>query len=169
MSDPFNIAALSGAQNQDREHLSSTENATQPSDTNMSFADKHKAVLDIGIRLHKAQENLTETEFKELVDLLYEYRHLFITDENSIPAANLPHVKIPMLDNKPVRRPPYKLDPELDAQLHVELSKWRKAGVLQPTTSAYYSPVFLIKKPPAPNAPPGTKVFPFNRGLPLFK
>jgi hypothetical protein len=54
-----------------------------------------------------------------------------------------------MLDDKPVRRRPYKLDPELDAQLHVELSKWRKAGILEPTTSVYSSPVFLIKNPPA--------------------
>jgi hypothetical protein len=61
-----------------------------------------------------------------------------------------------MLDNKPVRRPPYKLDPELDAQLHVELSKWRKAGILEPTTSVYSSPIFLIKNPP-PNAVPSTR------------
>jgi hypothetical protein len=78
------------------------------------------------------------------------------SDESDIPPSNLPPVQIPMLDNRPVRRPPYKLDPELDAQLHVELSKWRKAGILEPSTSAYSSPVFLIKNPPAPNALPGT-------------
>jgi hypothetical protein len=147
-SDPFNIAALNGAQDHNLDNISFSENAAQPSNTNLSFEAKHKAVLDTGIRLHSAQEKLNSTEFRELVDLLYEYRHLFITDENDIPPSNLPPVKIPILDNRPVRRPPYKLGPELDAQLHVELSKWRKAGILEPTTSAYSSPVFLIKNPP---------------------
>jgi hypothetical protein len=147
-SDPFNIAALNGAQNHDLDSTSPTNNEAQSKSPTLSFEDKQQAVLDTGIKLQNAQEKLDSTEFRELVDLLYEYRHLFITDENNIPASTLPPVRIPMLDHKPVRRPPYKLDPELDAQLHLELSKWRKAGILEPTTSVYSSPVFLIKTPP---------------------
>jgi hypothetical protein len=154
-SDPFNIAALNGAQNHDLDSSSPSDNKVQSTGTDPPFEDKQKAVLNTGIKLHSAQEKLTATEFRELVDLLYEYRHLFITDESNIPASTLPPVRIPMLDNKPVRRPPYKLDPELDAQLHAELSKWRKAGILEPTTSVYSSPVFLIKKSPPPGALPG--------------
>jgi hypothetical protein len=150
----FNIAALNGAQNHDLDSMSPSDNKVQSTGIDLSFEDKQKAVSDTGIKLHSAQEKLTNTEFRELVDLLYEYRQLFITDESNIPASTLPPVRIPMLDNKPVRRPPYKLDPELDEQLHVELSKWRKAGILEPTTSAYSSPVFLIKKLLAPGALP---------------
>jgi hypothetical protein len=147
-SDPFKKAALNGAQNHDLDNTSLTDNEAQSNSSTLSFEDKQKAVLDTGIELHSAQEKLTSTEFRELVDLLYEYRQLFITDESNIPASTLPPVRIPMLDNKPVRRSPYKLNLELDAQLHIELLKWRKAGILEPTTSAYSSPVFLIKNPP---------------------
>lgn len=57
------------------------------------------------MRLQSAQK-LNDTEFRELVDLLYEYRQFFITDENNIPLSNLPPVKIPMIDDMPVRRQP---------------------------------------------------------------
>lgn len=84
---------------------------------------------------------------------IYHYRHLFIMNDD-IPLSNLPPVKIPMRDIKPVRVKPYKMSPELTDLLHKELTKWRKAEIVEATTSPFSSPVFLLKKPAPLNAPP---------------
>jgi hypothetical protein len=46
----------------------------------------------------------------------------------------------------------------MDDLLHKELLKWKKAGVVEATTSAFSSPIFLLKKPVPPNAPKDYKV-----------
>jgi hypothetical protein len=63
-----------------------------------------------------------------------------------------------MKDMTPVRVKPYKLSPEMDDLLHKELLKWKKAGVVESTTSAFSSPIFLLKKPVPPDAPKDYKV-----------
>jgi hypothetical protein len=64
LSDPFNIAALNGAQNHDLDSISPSDNKAQSTGTDLSFEDKQKAVLDTGIKLHSAQEKLTSTDFR---------------------------------------------------------------------------------------------------------
>jgi hypothetical protein len=120
--------------------------------TNIAFSDKLDAVTATGLKLQQAQQRLEPAQFEELIDLLYRYKHLFtVTDD--IPLSTLPAVRIPMKDMTPVRVKPYKLSPEMDDLLHKELLKWKKAGVVESTTSAFSSPVFLLKKPAPPNAP----------------
>jgi hypothetical protein len=150
VSDPFNRAALNGAQNQ--MVANSSAMGEHPSVTNIAFSDKFDAVTATGLKLYQAQKRLEPAQFAELVDLLYRYKHLFtVTDD--IPLSRLPPVRIPMKDMTPVRVKPYKLSPEMDDLLHKELSKWKNAGVVESTTSAFSSPVFLLKKPAPPNAP----------------
>jgi hypothetical protein len=124
--------------------------------TTIAFNDKLDAVTATGLNLQQARQRLSPAQFEELIDLLYRYKHLFITTDD-IPLSNLPPVRIPMKDMTPVRVKPYKLSPEMDDLLHKELLKWRKAGVVEPTTSPFSSPVFLLKKPAPPNAPKGYK------------
>jgi hypothetical protein len=154
VSDPFNRAALNGVQNQAPAHSSAT--SEHPSVTTIAFSDKLDAVTATGLNLQQARQRLNPAQFEELIDLLYRYKHLFITTDD-IPLSNLPPVRIPMKDMTPVRVKPYKLSPEMDDLLHKELLKWRKAGVDEPTTSPFSSPVFLLKKPAPPNAPKGYK------------
>jgi hypothetical protein len=71
-----------------------------------SHEDKIAAIKAVGLQVNSTKEGLKEQEFKELVSLLYEYKHLLITDDGDIPLSNLPLVKIPLLDNKPVRIKP---------------------------------------------------------------
>jgi hypothetical protein len=154
VSDPFNRAALNGVQNQAEAHSSAT--GEHPSVTTIAFSDKLDAVTATGLNLQQARQRLNPAQFEELIDLLYRYKHLFTTTDD-IPLSNLPPVRIPMKDMTPVRVKPYKLSPEMDDLLHKELLKWRKAGVVEPTTSPFSSPVFLLKKPAPPNAPKGYK------------
>jgi hypothetical protein len=154
VSDPFNRAALNGVQNQALAHSSAT--GEQPSVTTIAFSDKLDAVTATGLNLQQARQRLNPAQFEELIDLLYRYKHLFITTDD-IPLSNLPPVRILMKDMTPVRVKSYKLSPEMDDLLHKELLKWRKAGVVEPTTSSLSSPIFPLKKSVPPNAPKGYK------------
>jgi hypothetical protein len=150
VSDPFNRAALNGAQNQAETNSAATRE--HPSGTTITFSDKLDAVTATGLKLQQARQRLKPAQFAELIDLLYRYKHLF-TATDHIPLSNLPAVRISMKDMTPVRVKPYKLSREMNDLLHKELLKWKKAGVVEPTTSAFFSPIFLLKKPAPPNAP----------------
>jgi hypothetical protein len=141
-SDPFNAAALRGDQNSNASYLSAVGEHPDSNETVTSLEDKIEAIKAVGLQVDSAKKRLKEQEFKELVSLLYEYKHLFITDDADIPLSNLPPVKIPLLDDKPVRIKPYRLPPLMDAELNRQVSKLCQAGVMEPTTSPYSSPIF---------------------------
>jgi hypothetical protein len=62
-----------------------------------------------------------------------------------------PPVKIPLLDDKPGR-----IKPLMDAELNRQVSKPCQAGVMEPTISPYWSPIFLVRKPNPPETPANT-------------
>jgi hypothetical protein len=82
-----------------------------------SQEDKIKAIKAAGLQVDLARKRLSEQEFKELVSLLCECKHLFITDDVDIPLSNLPPVNIPLLDDKPVRIKPHRIPPLMDTEL----------------------------------------------------
>jgi hypothetical protein len=131
VSDPFNRAALNGVQSQAPAHLSAT--GEQPSVNTIAFNDKLDAVTAMGLNLQQARQRLSPAQFEELIDLLHQYKHLFITTDD-IPLSNLPTVRIPMKVMTMVRVKPYKLSPEIDDLLHKKLLKWRKAEVVESIT-----------------------------------
>jgi hypothetical protein len=152
-SDPFNVAALRGDQNRKASYLTTAGEQLDSSQTATTQEDKIKAINEVGLQLDSAKKRLKVHEFDELVSLLYEYKHLFITDDADIPLSNLPPVKKPLLDDKPVRIKPYRLPPLMDAELNRQVSKLRQSGILEPTCSPYSSPIFLVRKPSPPGAP----------------
>jgi hypothetical protein len=156
-SDPFNVAALRGDQIRNAAYLAAIDAQQDSNKTTITQEDKIKAVNEVGLQLDAAKKRLEEHEFDELVSLLYEYKHLFITDDADIPLSTLPAVRIPLLDHRPVRIKPYKLPPLLDAELNRQLSKLCHSGILEPSCSPYSSPVFLVRKPRPPGAPPQTE------------
>jgi hypothetical protein len=157
-SDPFNVAALRGDQIRNAAYLAAIDAQQDSSKTTITQEDKIKAINEVGLQLDAAKKRLKEHEFDELVSLLYEYKHLFITDDADIPLSSLPPVKIPLLDDRPVRIKPYRLPPLMDAELNRQLSKLCQSNILEPSCSPYSSPVFLVRKPrPPPRAPPQTE------------
>jgi hypothetical protein len=146
-SDPFNVAALRGDQIRKASYLSAVGEQQDSSKTATTQEDKIKAISEVGLQLDAAKKRLKEHEFDELVSLLYDYKHLFITDDADIPLSNLPPVKIPLLDDTPVRIKPYRLPPLMDAELNRQVSKLCQSGILEPSCSPYSSPIFLVRKP----------------------
>ena len=151
LSDPFNRDAFAGKQ---RERADFINNIAHHDPSLKScdrldatpLADKLTAISDTGLDITQAQKRLTATEFAQLVDLIFQYRHLFITDDSQLQRANLPEIHIPLTDNIPVRTKPYRLPPVLEAELNKQLCKLREAGILEDSTSPYSSSVFLVRK-----------------------
>jgi hypothetical protein len=139
---------IKGDQNNNASYLSAVGEHPDSNETVISYEDKIEAIKAVGLQVDSAKKRLKEQEFKELVYLLYEYKHLFITDDADIPLSNLPSVKVPLLDDKPVRIKPYRLPPLMDAELNRQVSKLCQAGVMEPTTSLYSSPIFLVPGTP---------------------
>jgi hypothetical protein len=149
---------LRGDQNRKASYLSAVGEQRDSSKTATTQEDNIKAINEVGLQLDSAKKRLKEHEFDELVSLLYEYKHLFITDDVDMPLSNLPPVKIPLLGNKSVRIKPYRLPPLVDAELNRQVSKLCKAGVMELTCSPYSSPIFLVRKPSPPGAPSQTGI-----------
>jgi hypothetical protein len=155
-SDSFDAAAISGDQNSNASYLSAIGEHPDSNETVISHEDKIEAIKAVVLQLDSAKKRLKEQEFKELVSLLFEYKHLFITDDTDTPLLNSPPVKIPLLDDKPVIIKPYRLPPLMDAELNRQVSKLCQAGVMEPTTSPYSLPIFLVRKPNPPGTPSNT-------------
>jgi hypothetical protein len=157
-SDPFNVAALRGDQIRNAAYLAAIDAQQDSSKTTITQEDKIKAVNEVGLQLDAAKKRLEEHEFDELVSLLYEYKHLFITDdEKTYHCHPHPPPKIPLLDDRRVPIKPYRLPPLMDAELNRQLSTLCHSGVLEPSCSPYSSPVFLVRKPRPLGAPPQTE------------
>ena len=60
--------------------------------------------------------------------------------------TNLIEYKINLSDNKVIRLPPYKLSPPKMEVMRNQINKLLEQGVIEPSTSPYSSPAFLVPK-----------------------
>ena len=151
LNDPFDRDALDGMHHARADFINSIHQPAASSTTDnpvdaTPLTDKIKAITDTCLDIQQANERLAAYELAQLVDLLFQYRHLYITDDSQLERANLPKIPIPLSDSIPVRTKPYRLPPVLEAVLNKQLSKLRVAGILEHSTSPYYSSVLLVRK-----------------------
>ncbi len=157
MNDEFNQRAL---QQRPRAHhvtaIHTISQAHRANDTHLTFADKRKALEDRGLNFNDCM--LNDSDFEQLCDLLYDYRHLFITHETDLPESKLPLVTIPLKDNIPVRQQQFRLPPTMAKELQNRLDQLEQAGILEQSTSPYNSPTFLVRKFSKPGDPPSYRL-----------
>ena len=72
---------------------------------------------------------------------MYQYRHLFITDDSQLQIANLPPLHIPLLHKKPLRSKPYRLAPEMEVELKQHIEELRKAGIVSECFSVVFADI----------------------------
>ncbi len=108
--DPFNKAALQHQQGRAPSLISAmTEqiHSTVTSSSQISLEETLKAINATGLKLDQAKAKLSSEDFEQLIALLYEYRHLFISDDSQLTRSRLPEASIPLLNEKPVKLKPY--------------------------------------------------------------
>jgi len=82
--------------------MTSSDNNTNSNDAQqLSTQQKRDILQQRGINFDDCM--LTTTDFATLIDLLYTWKHLFITDELELPPAVLPPVEIKLQDETPIR------------------------------------------------------------------
>jgi transposase InsO family protein len=97
-----------------------------------------------------AYGHLTDAQFAQLQDLLFEFADIFAVSDVSLgcvpPDKGIYH-KIPTGDAAPVTQRPYKLSHHESCWLQGELERLLAIGVIRPSQSAWMSPVVLVPKP----------------------
>ena len=111
----------------------------------ITLNEKYNVLKTIGLNLDECK--ISPSQKDQLVDLLFEYRDCF--DTENLPTEPIPGFEhtIKLKDNTPVYRRQYKNRIDINAALEVKVAEMLKAGVIEKTISSYNSPALLISKP----------------------
>ena len=110
----------------------------------ITHEDKVTKLQNLGISFEKTELGIDD--FEKLISVVYEYRELFDTSVEILPASTLPKMTINLTDEKPFRTPQYRLSPAMQTEVNNQCQKLLKAQIIRPSTSPYNSPVIIIKK-----------------------
>ncbi|CAF2081570.1 unnamed protein product [Rotaria magnacalcarata] len=86
-------------------------------------------------------------ERKEIEDLLFKYKTVFSKTEYT-SGADLPSMRIDMLNNIPIYVPQFKIDKTLIKEIEVITEEMLANGLLEASSSPYNSPVMFVRKRP---------------------
>ncbi len=162
LNDEFNVAAISRLDDKCM-HFDSSHQA--PLASPVKHEQKVVELQQRGLNFAQTKANLTSEQFTALIDLLYESKTLFISDDSELGEANLPPIHIYLSDEKPVRARPHKLPPHMDAELNSQLLKMKRDGILEDSCSPFSSPVLLVRKAGKPGNPPAYRLVTDFRNL----
>jgi len=91
---------------------------------------------------------LSETQRKELMDLLKEFQDVF-TDVPGL--TTLGEHSITVTTDEPIHSKPYPVPHAMQDTVDTELETMLRMGIIEPSTSAYASPVLIVRKPDGTN------------------
>ena len=125
------------------------DNPTDPSCVVCSVGDVSTASLDssyVNNLLASSNCDLSVAQRDQLEQLLLQYRHLFCPTGDFQPTTNLVSHSIETGSTSPIRQAPRRVSPHLFGTVTAELDKMLDAGVIQPSSSPWASPVVLVSK-----------------------
>lgn len=112
--------------------------------------DQVDPIEDIVIQLALVQEHLVESVQDEvqpeIAQLLKQFALVF-TKPTALPPERSCDHRIPLIPGAhPVNIRPYRYPPALKDEIEKQVSEMIKMGIIQPSSSAFSSPVLLVKK-----------------------
>lgn len=83
-------------------------------------------------------------------DVIDQFTHLF-AEPSSLPPRQACDHKIPLVQGaQPVAVRPYRYSPALKSEMESQVTDMLQSGLIQPSTSAFSSPVLLVRKKMVP-------------------
>jgi hypothetical protein len=140
LNDPFNKAVLMPKTNS-----AQNEPKTEDQQENRPpHAERLKYLQQIGLKFDNP--NLSTEQLEQLTELLYDYREIFCSEVSQLPVSKLEPYKIELKDNVVVRRKRYPMSLQNEEILDKYCDEMIKAGICEKSTSAYNSPILLLRK-----------------------
>ena len=95
---------------------------------------------------HRSREGLAPRDQGHLRDLLEEYQDIFSTEGKQLGKTSLVQHTISTGSHRPIKQPPWRAPLGQEEIVQEELDKMLRLGVIEPSSSAWASPVVLVKK-----------------------
>jgi hypothetical protein len=94
----------------------------------------------------RSSTHLSESEKQDLINTLFKYQDVFSKSSDDIGHTNLVQHSINTRNTAPIRQPPRRLPLGKRQTEKEEIEKMLKRGVIEPSNSAWASPVVLVTK-----------------------
>ena len=130
-----NICSDPASENNNRPQLERISSSSMSSNTSLS---------DLGLKCQS--EHLSEAENNKLKQFLEANVDLFAKSLFDLPGTDLVTHAIHTTDEIPVRQRAYRHSPTAKIEIDRQVKEMLKAGIIEPSTSLYASPVVLVKK-----------------------
>jgi O-acetyl-ADP-ribose deacetylase (regulator of RNase III) len=116
-------------------------NDKQENNIKQKIADNEGTLFSISPDLNITQHN-------QVVKLLTEFKHIFITDASKLKPANITPCTIKLKNNysEPKFNAPHRVSPQQREELKIQIDKLLEAGIVKPIISKFAAPAFLVKK-----------------------
>ena len=94
-----------------------------------------------------AADHLTADQFRQLINLLYDYRHVFATELHEMPGLNGFEYDIQLHEGaRPARPRQYRYPPDQQQIIQTQLAEWEQAGIIKEGSPTWTHPLVLVKK-----------------------
>ena len=117
-------------------------------------SEKQTIFEDLPEHLHeliqKSSSDLTFENKEKLKDLLIEFQDVFVGPDGNLGQTGIVKHKINTGTAKPVKVPPRRVPPAVKPIIEKELDSMLKKGIIEPSNSAWSSPICLVKKKMVP-------------------
>ena len=94
----------------------------------------------------RASSNLNNQETKALQELISKYKCIFASPDGPLGRTSITKHKINTGDHPPIKQPTRRLPIEQAELASKEVDDMLRAGVIEPSDSAWSSPIVLVKK-----------------------
>ena len=115
-----------------------------PDNNTLTHDDYITIAQDLGINLNDS--NLTTTQKRNLMIVIGKNRKTFAKDFSELGLTNLFSHRIETGNSKPIKKAPYRQNPEMRRETERQVKEMLKNGFITESDSLWNSPVVLVKK-----------------------
>jgi len=110
------------------------------------YTEEEAEKLELPFGVTEDQIHGTPEEKQRLIKLLKQNRDNFVDQDGILGRTNLAEHTVDTGSAKPIAQRPYRYSPAMISKMKLEIDKMLKIGAIEPSTSAWSSPVVMAQK-----------------------